>query len=365
MDIFNGNQRLENNILYSLEWAKYIRHSIGEPVFPFLFEWKEDEIFMNMLEPGDGIDEFAFKIAKESKNNSDQFVIGVEGIFNNEDGTKTDVFLIKGFDKTQNKGVFIIQKYKGIGKEFKLLDKPIFVSNPDLPFPVDNKITGNYKPIDLHINVINLKNEISVVIFSDSNPVVLSRGIKNYIHSKTSENSSEFIGKIEFSIAPFEGNKDFLKYCLLETIYNVKSSSFVKDWELNTGKELKINLKYNKVSWHTEFSKDIESSNSNKKKVSYKSNNKDTENSKHKQLVIKYSVLLKDALDKEFLRIVSIPESDSNIKCIAELKALNEVYEKRNLKKPIINKNIESNKKGCLSVVIIIITIIGFVVSIM
>ena len=143
---FNNNNRLQDHIMYALNWAIYLRHNIEDNLIQFLFEWEDEKIYKNMLQSGGDPEEFAYEVAKKSERNSDQFVLGYEGMLTDESGNKMDAIIIKGYDKTQSNGVFIAQLFnpKEKGGRFGLIDKPMLIANPNLPFEVNPNIKPNY-----------------------------------------------------------------------------------------------------------------------------------------------------------------------------------------------------------------------------
>ncbi len=360
MDPFNGNERLQNNIMYALDWAIFLRHNIDDSLVPFLFEYKGEEIYKSMLQPGGDPEEFAYRLAEKSTRDSDQFVVGYEGMLTNEKGEKMDAFIMKGYDKTQPKGVFLAQIFTPREKSgnFELVDNPVFISNPDLPFDINNEITPNYKDIELYSSGMALKNGDRVGIFSHDNPSVISNGIKQFLRSKVSLESDKISGNFECAIAPNGHGGEFLKYTLLRTIQAEKQNKWIKEWESKTGKRVNVNCKYGEDIWLKEYADE-----ENLKEDDRKSDKSEALN-EHEQLVSKYLQMNQFELDAEFQKIISIPNARTNLEALTKMTALMEAYEKKGLSMPDRKKNPESkkSKSGCgASVLFMIVLMILFV----
>ncbi|MFK7774808.1 MAG: hypothetical protein AB8F94_21895 [Saprospiraceae bacterium] len=356
MSGFNNNNRLQDHLMYSLDWAIFLRHNIEEQLLPFLFEWEGDTVYTSMLQPGGDPEEFAYRIAEKSKRNSDQFVIGYEGMLTDEGGNKMDAFIIKGYDKTQPTGVFLAQLFKAKEKngQFELIDKPMLIGNPDLPFAINSNIEPNYNGEEIYASGMVVNNNDQVAILSHFNPAVVSSGIKNFLRSKLNgPEANSLSGNFEISIAPQETYGEFFKYTITRVIKEELNSDYSKNWELNNNK--KINL----VCKHGE---DLIFQNSNNSQSETKTDQID----EHQTLVKKYQNLNQADLDKEFGRLVSIPNARTNIDCLKQMTALMEVYESKGFQMPQNRTSKDSNKSksGCLSILLIgIISLVAFIIK--
>ena len=353
---FNNNNRLQDHIMYSLDWAIYLRHNIEDPLIPFLFEWEDEKIYKNMLQPGGDPEEFANRIAEKSERNSDQFVIGYEGMLTDESGTKKDAFIIKGYDKTQNTGIFIAQifKPKEKGGKFELLDKPMLIGNPNLPFPINNDIEPKYDTEELYSTVMVVNDSDQVAILSHFNPSVVTSGIKNFLRTKLQgENSSNLSGNLEISIAPQESYGDFFKYTVTRVIEEELNSQYAIDWQKVNNRSIQLTCKHGDELIYTNNSE------TNKHTNQSKTNNMENKDSNdHGQLVKKYESFSKSELDSEFNRIASVPNARTNIQCLTEMTALMEVYESKGIQMPGNNSPRQAKpKSGCMSVLVILILV--------
>ena len=363
MDIFNGNRRLEDNIMYSMAWAKFLRHDITDPLIPFLLEWEGDKLYMNMLQAGGDPEEFGYKVAENSQRNSDQFVLGYEGYLQDSSGQKTEAFIIKGYDKTQEKGVFIAQLFEGKekGGEFKLIDKPMFIAQPDLPFAVNKSIPENWESEDVYISGMVLKNGDQIGRFSHHNPAVVASGIQRYIRAKVSSpDSGEMSGRMELSVMPKEGNSAFMKYCAIETIRAEKNSELVRNWEKEHAKPLLINLNSGDEIWLEEFQQadfnETRSTQEPEQSAAEQSSQTDIGSKEHQQeLERKYNQFSEEELRAEFARILNIPNARTNIQCLVEVAALMEVAKKRGIDLQQAAGKANSGKSGCMPVLLLMI----------
>lgn len=355
---FNNNNRLQDHIMYSLDWAIFLRHNIDDQLIPFLFEWEDEKIFKNMLQPGGDPEEFAYRIANKSERNSDQFVLGYEGMLTDQSGKKMDAFIIKGYDKTQNTGVFIAQLFnpKEKGGKFKLLDKPMLISNPDLPFPVKSNIEPKYETEELYASGMVVDNNDQVAILSHFNPSVVSSGIKNFLRGKLQgQDSKKLSGNLEISIAPQESFGDFFKYTITRVIEEELNNQYAIDWQKNNNKKIKLvckhgdDLIYSNVSKHNTNANKTNENNDEKKNIS-----------DHEELKNKYESLTKSQLDNEFNRIISIPNARTNVECLKQMSALMEVYESKGIQMPGNNTREKVKpKSGCMSLIVLLVVAIG------
>jgi len=351
---FNNNNRLQDHIMYSLDWAIFLRHNIEDQLIPFLFEWEDEKIYKNMLQPGGDPEEFAYRIAEKSERNSDQFVLGYEGMLTDQSGKKMDAIIVKGYDKTQNSGVFIAQLFtpKEKGGQFQLIDKPMLIGNPDLPFSINAGLTPKYETEELYSSGMVVNNNDQIAIFSHFNPSVVAGGVKNFLRTKLQgEDSSKLSGNLEISIAPQESYGDFFKYTISRTIEEELNSDYVSNWKSKNNKSLNVVCKHGEdLIYNTSTNQSKSSSNSNSEEAVI------NEPSRENDLVKRYQTFSKTQLDNEFNRIVSIPNARTNIECLTQMSALMEVYEAKGIEMPGSNQKKQTKpKSGCLSVVLILL----------
>ncbi len=361
---FNNNNRLQDHIMYSLDWAIFLRHNIEDPLIPFLFEWEDEKIYKNMLQPGGDPEDFAYRIAEKSERNSDQFVLGYEGMLTDQSGEKMDAFIIKGYDKTQKTGVFIAQIFNPKEKvgNFILIDKPMLIGNPDLPFSIKTDLKPNYETEELYASGMVVDNNDQVAILSHFNPSVVASGIKNFMRGKLQgEESSKLSGNLEISIAPQESFGEFFKYTITRVIEEELNSDYAKLWIKRNNRNLVLNCKHGD---------DLIYSNSDEQNKSLNESNNEVNNSKNESneeavLIKKYQSFSKLQLDNEFNHIVSIPNARTNVECLKQMSALMQVYESKGFEMPGSNsKQQVKPKSGCMSIILIlIITIVAVLLT--
>ena len=368
MDVFNGNSRLEDHVMYALNWAIFLRRDLDGPLIPFMNEWKEEQMFISMLQAGGDPEEFAYRLAEKSTREGDQFVLGYEGMLQDENGEKMDAFIIKGYDRTQDKGVFIAQKFEAKEKfgKYRVLGDPLFITNPNLPFPVDNNLEKNYDSVEWHNSGFSLKNGEHIGIFSHDNPAVIANGAKAFIRNKLADPSAENVsGNLGISIAPMGGNSDFLKYTMLRTIETEKERQWIKNWEAQRGTKVKINCTYGEEKWLDEYDDGKGAATPAAEAPSQEERSaKNEAQVEEDALVNKYRLLSKAGLDKEFYRIASVPNARTNIDCLKAMVALMKVYEEQGLEMPSKGGSAPrrkpqnqsgKSKSGCAGILVILI----------
>lgn len=356
---FNNNNRLQDHIMYALDWAIYLRHNIEDSLIPFLFEWEGETILKNMLQPGGDPEEFAYRIAEKSEKNSDQFVVGYEGMLTSPEGEKLDAFIIKGYDRTQDTGVFIAQLFNGKEKsgKFELVDKPMLISNPDLPFPKNTDIEPNYNTEELYASGMVLKNNDHVAILSHFNPSVVASGVKNFLRGKLQgEGSRDLSGNLEISIAPQDTFNDFFKYTITRVAKDELASPYVANWEKQNNKKVNLVCKHGEDTIYQNLDSKNEPVKVNRSDDNTAEDSKSTAQKEHKSLVNNYQSLSKTQLDDEFYRIASIPNARTNIDCLKQMTALMEVYESKGIQMPGDRpQKANKPKGGCMSVILILV----------
>ncbi len=367
MDVFLGNRLLEDRVMNALEWAKYLRHQLDGEIAPFLFEWSGEDLKMRMLQAGGDPEDFAYSIAKDSNVGSNQFVLGYEGALMSQDGHKHPALIIKGYDRTMEKGVFIAQPFEGkeTAGEFILKGTPVFMGNPPLPFSVDSSLEPNYEGTYSGYSNMSLKNGGRAVIMSNPLPAVAATNIKHYIRSMVSGESADSLnGQFDFSLAPtLTGSIEFSKYCILEAIKQELEGSYVKQWEANTGSKVKVNVKYGEDFWRKDFERDNASASNEPAPSSPpppappKEEHKPDPKEEHKALVNKFMQLDRRGLDAEYRRIISVPNARTNINSLREMTALMEVYKAKGIAMPGEGGGQNQGKSGCLGVILILIVL--------
>jgi hypothetical protein len=250
--------------MYAIEWALYSRHNSNKTLTPFLFEWEKENLSVKEINSSTDRESFAYNLIQKPHNKSDQFVFCYEGFLTDELGKTHDAIVAKGYDVTQEKGVFLAQAFEPIEKNgiFSVSDRLFYVNNPELPFKPKTNIKPNYSAAKLGGKSQINSNVDFEAIFSHDNPALISNGVKNYIESAVENDYSEIIsGRIKISLVENFSDKNFFQFSVLRAIQEAKNSKAVRNWEKNNNKRLYVNCEYENDIWLKEFdesSKDIE-----------------------------------------------------------------------------------------------------------
>ena len=179
MDIFNGNRKLEEVIMYALDWGVFLRHNMDEPITPYMYLFNGDEIQIRVLmKDGDPM-EHAKNVLLQEESPFQQFVIGMEGLLRNETNEEIDAIIVQGFDKTQEKGVGLGQMFepKEMNGHFKKIDRVTFLGQPDLPIELEESVNPDYSVEEMGFNAITSANgEFTqyTASFTHSNPSMIA-----------------------------------------------------------------------------------------------------------------------------------------------------------------------------------------------
>src|SRR5215216_1791899 len=98
MDIFNANKRLEELVLFGIDWGIYNRHNNQQAIVPYMFLKKGKEQKTMMLMGEDNPLDFAKSILGKEEKEFEQIAIGFEGYLRDEEGNRTDAIIVHGFD---------------------------------------------------------------------------------------------------------------------------------------------------------------------------------------------------------------------------------------------------------------------------
>lgn len=251
MDIFSGNRRLEEFIMYSLDWGLFLRHNDESTVAPFLFFKDGDELRINVLYPDGNPLEYAYSILKQEERPFQQFVIGMEGYLRDAQNNRVDAFIVHGFDVTQDKGVIIAQEF--LPKEkggFRRLDKVTFMGHADLPIPKRTDLQPDYSVQEPGFTAINLTvDDFTVyrVVLTHDNPSVIIDTFKRFLRSKFGgPDASQLNGEVKLDIPPQERlNTDMLKFLLTEMLKEELGTPVFRNWASATGRTFRISAHYN------------------------------------------------------------------------------------------------------------------------
>lgn len=352
MDPFHGNKRLEQNVEYGLHWAYYMKKN-GEELMPFLLEWNNaNNLKMKPLFTEGDPELFAYEVAKKSDFEFDQFLVGYDGFLTDQHGNKIQSIIIKAFDKTQPKGVFIAHFYNIEDKiKLKLNGNPKLMQSPNLPFPINSSANPNYYAEELYASIHDHQEKGDEVILSHDNPAVIADGIKRYFTKYSNSEATDNKDFVTFAIAPQEIFGDFFRYTIIRAIKNELESPFVSKWESSNNKKLNIACIYGDEIIY-----------SSKEQILNKTTSKNINEQKSGELntmntmISKYQDFTRIELDKEFFRIVSVPNARTNVQCLEQMTALLEVYDLKGFQRPETNsKQKPKPKSGCISIMVLLI----------
>lgn len=321
MDIFNSNRKLEELVMFGIDWGVFLRHDLDSPIAPFMFlkNGKEEYIRVLMTD-GDPL-EYAKTVLQKEEKTFQQFIIGFEGYHRNDNNERVDAIIIHGFDITQEKGVSLGQMF--LPKEnggFKKIDKVTYLGNPDLILPLKSFENPDYSIEEIGFNAVAFeKDNLTkyMAVFTHENPSVIANSIKRFLRSKFGgEKKKELEGTFDLEIPDgIIKNIDFLKFLVTNSINEELASKGVEEWQNLTGRSISITCKYGgNLIYETSKitpSKDIES----EKKYDY------------------YD-FSQNELDTEFNRIINIPNARTNIEALIAMSELMKEYKKRGLKMP-------------------------------
>lgn len=338
MDIFNGNRKLEEAVLYSIDWGVFLRHNLDGPIAPFmyLFNGEEKQIRVLMTD-GDPV-EYAKRVLAKEEKPFQQFVIGMEGYLRDENNERVDSIIVQGFDKTQEKGVALGQMFEPKEKNgtFKKIEKVTFLGSPELPLGIEKLDNPNYSVEEIEFSAMALKfGELTqyLAFFTHANPSVIANTIKRFLRSKLMDSNADSLsGRFELEVTPgMINHDDFLKFLVLNAVEEERKSHHGIEWEKRTGRQILLNVKHGNKEYLTEFE--------NKKKES----NEKPKSVEPKREEAKYSSFTVEELNNEYNRIISIPNARTNISALTDMTELMSEYEKRGLEMP--NKKAGSKPK--------------------
>ena len=263
MDIFNGNRKLEELTMYTVDWGIFLRHNSDGPIAPFMHLINGGDMQVRILmTDGDPVEYARSILAKEDKPYQ-QFVIGMEGYLRDENNVRVDAIIVHGYDVTQEKGVVLAQKFEPKEQQgtFKKIDGITYLGSPELPVSLNRIESPDYTVEEVGFNAMALKfGELTqyMAFFTHENPSVIANTIKRFLRSKlTGNNASSLNGRFELLVTPdIVKNDNLLKFLVLTAIDEERATPQVKAWESQTGRKLLINLKHGETAYLTEFVED-------------------------------------------------------------------------------------------------------------
>jgi len=322
MDIFQGNRKLEEAIFTGLDYALYSRHDLDDAFTPFMMLYKNGKSkLVRVVAEGNPMESFENMLKKE-KEQYDQIIMCLEGRVPHN-GEKQDAIIVKGFDTSQENGLMFIQRFRGkeSGDPFQKLGNPALVNNQEkLPVSLIER-TNNKTIEDPYLSGISLKEksgEISKKLFAGHESAsILANHLFGAVLNILEQNEPNFSGKLSFNFVPNTIKiSPFTQFIFNQLVSDLKNNPTVKNWENTHNKILTIELEYNENEVIKERKVEPEKSESTQPKSS------------------KYSSFTNEALNREFYRIISIPNARTNISALTDMTELMAEYEQRGIKMP-------------------------------
>lgn len=322
MDIFSGNRRLEEFLFYSLEWNLFLRNGQDSPLTPFLFLKNGEEMYIRMLmTDGDPV-EYAKSVLAEEKEPFQQVVIGVEGYIRDEKNNRVDALIVQGFDVTQDKGVIIAQGFvpREVG-EFRRIDKPRFMGNPDLPIPRRTDISSDFSVQEPGFTAIAVDHDGLTdyrVVISHPNPTVVVDTFKRFLRAKFgSEDALKLSGEVKLDITPQERfNVDMLQFLLNLLLKEELQSDVFRKWAHSSGRSFRIQANYDNKELSNSSSIVVNPHEHIEKKPT------------------RYAGLTEEGLNEEFNRILAIPNPTQSMEALSSMTELINEFTNRGLPIP-------------------------------
>ncbi len=235
MDIFQGNKIFEERIFKLLNWGVYLRDTSKGRLTPFIFLFKESEqVKIITFQEDEDNYERAKELLKKREEIFDQFFIGYEAeMILDETNQPTKTIIIKGFDKRQDTGILMAQKFELKEDKFKKIGNPAILDQ--LPLEL-KKINDNNQDLSIKSTSTYEKKEenktgkkIVKAELTGNNENELALAIRDVLVNNIQNfNEYNLSGNFEINIKSENNiNIDFLKYLINDVFYTVIGNSFV------------------------------------------------------------------------------------------------------------------------------------------
>ncbi|OHX64542.1 hypothetical protein [Flammeovirga pacifica] len=250
MDVFQGNQKLEEAIFSGMDYALYSRHDLEVPFVPFMMLYKNGQSkLVRVAVEGNPLEAFSSTLRNDDEQ-YDQIIMCLEGKVPFEE-TKHDAIIVKGYDTSSPNGIMFIQRFKGLelGEPFQKLGNPTLVSKEE-PLPVQLIKRDTFKEIDQPylsgISRVNGDKQIIKELFAGHyNASTLSNHLFEVVLDIFEAADNDFSGEIIINIIPnsIEENafSDFI-FSLL--VSDIRENPIIKGWEIASGNIALIDIKY-------------------------------------------------------------------------------------------------------------------------
>lgn len=251
MDIFKGNQKLEEELFTTLDYAIYSRSDLESMFTPFMRLTKNGKTkLVRSVYEGNPIEGFK-KILKEEKEIYDQIVYALEGRIAFQ-GEKYDAIFVTAFDTSHEKGITFVQRFRGkeTGKGFERLGNSALLSQEEeLPVQRVERETG--KDVEAPSISATLEKKSAEEFFvrikaGHTNASTLSNLLFDTVLNILDRNDKAFNGVFKIHIDPnLITQGGFTSFIFNQLIVDLKNNSVVLDWERSFNKTINIELIYN------------------------------------------------------------------------------------------------------------------------
>lgn len=251
MDIFNGNKKFEERIFNALKWGIYLRDTSKGRLMPFIFLYNDNELVKTIAFEEDEDNYLrGMEILKNRDIVFNQYYIGYEAqMILDETQKPIDTIIIKGFDKRQDSGLFIVQKFKVENNKFNKIGNPAILDQ--IPMELKKMEMGNSELSSPQVgfNIIKVKDndKIKVVgLIRHHSESEISNSIKQFLESNLNNFKQENLsGNFDIDIQYNDKlRKGFLSYEIKDAFYSVIHSELVTSQFTSKGIGLSLNVTY-------------------------------------------------------------------------------------------------------------------------
>lgn len=251
MDIFNGNKKLEERLFNALSWGIYLRDTSNGRLMPFIFLYK-DNLRVKMISFQEDEDNYlrAIEILKKSEEVFDQYFIGYEAqMILDETQNPINTIIIKGFDRRQEKGVFMVQKFEIEKNRFNKIGNPTILDHIPMELDAISVDNPDFTTLEIGFNILKIKEDdkIKVVgLIRHHCEYEISNSIKLFLEDNLKRFKEEDLnGNFDIDIQYNEQiGKEFLIYLIKDAFYSVVNSDFVTSNFISKGISININVEY-------------------------------------------------------------------------------------------------------------------------
>jgi hypothetical protein len=263
MDIFNGNKKLEERLFNTLNWGVYLRDTSKGKLMPFIFLYKDNERvkIINFQEDEDNYLR-GIEILKKSKEDFDQYFIGYEAqMILDETQKPINTIIIKGFDKRQEKGIFIVQKFQITNDNFSKIGNPAILDMIPMELESISVENPDFSTPQIGFNVLNIKENGKIKVaglIRHHCEFKISNSIKQFLESNLNNFEKDNLsGNFDIDIQYNEKiRKGFLSYLIKDAFYSVIHSDLVHNKFTSKGIGISINVEFNNEVIYKESTND-------------------------------------------------------------------------------------------------------------